>query len=1192
MGIGGACAVQAARPSLTDIRERNSREAFRWAPEAKAAQAAWQNRHSSDPLGAKAPVSTPDQVLPSSESYAYLDMPDGKTWFATVDFEKEVFSQSAYYTDWAYTGVEISIYNENYQKVGYIHDSIELPEGFERCSNAEVGACVSRKFFNSDDNYEVMLMLNFKPEGEPGAVAFTNVYSLKGPDTAASRLLTIPGYYTVAINNAADAWSEDFYMEFFTSETYTEDEMIFTFDIFGKAGWGSDGPARLMTFPVNMLYVMSDGENEGVPVMLNSRGRDLYVTLARYEKTFFEDPFDFTNDNLNPDNKFLIDLYTKIGYASALTKAKTIEIPCQEPGADFAMRSYSLGQFQAYEDITFDFSEDGNPAFIVTEAQSDYRENVTWSYNVYDYDGNKIKTFGEATDGYLRLSSVKGAPEQFCFISYDNSGLPVYSIMNYPSLTTQVEIPAYYDDGEVSAVMSMTLDRAPVPGGYNYVFAASRGESDDQDNTLQPVYWFDNEGLLLHVDNINGGKNINLIKPFIAGYALDPYLFNTDAAREYMVLIQRQDYAGSNAAHTELCIINDKGDMLVQWPFEKNDAGISISLVNTDSNPAIWISWEDAADKLYHNEFIKLPLNKFEGTGTKADPYLVYTPGDFNQIRFNLAGHFRLANDIDFSGVEVASVSGTLTGGFDGAGHTIKNITLEDKAIFQNVGLSDLPENVYIKDLTLSGVTVEGDAEAILAETSYCTTFSNVHIHKALVSGSNDADFGTMVNLANSGTVISECSASVEIDLPDASNVGGLVSTLGGDARIEASYVTGSVKADSEVGGIAGTLRNAQGAIVDCHVDAVIEARNLIGGVVASSERGVVERCIVEGEITATEAGFRYDADYNRVPVISVGGVVGHLKTKTANPESDGGDASIEETYVVKGCVVGLDAITIPSDEPRLLETAHRIVGRSSINDDPEILDEIYNEDTGEWEIVWGDPAGPEPWIADNYALSDLQLIHGEVADDAATTEGKSIEFDEADGGFFTGLGYGFHGYEASAPWVSSYTGLPDLHFEKNIGASISFDPAEMALTVGEKKNALLVLEGVEFDALTFEFSDEENLIANPVEFDGDGNVIIEVEVMKEGTYTLTVTNGSISATLTIYGTSGIANVSADDSGLSYDGGVVVAQGCGISLFDMAGVRVASGHSTLSTAGLPAGIYMAVAVTADGSRSTLKIAVK
>lgn len=46
---------------------------------------------------------------------------------------------------------------------------------------------------------------------------------------------------------------------------------------------------------------------------------------------------------------------------------------------------------------------------------------------------------------------------------------------------------------------------------------------------------------------------------------------------------------------------------------------------------------------------------------------------------------------------------------------------------------------------------------------------------------------------------------------------------------------------------------------------------------------------------------------------------------------------------VVKGCVVALDAITIPTDNPVLAETAHRIVGRSRVNNDPEIIDEVYN---------------------------------------------------------------------------------------------------------------------------------------------------------------------------------------------------------------------------------------------------------
>ena len=71
-----------------------------------------------------------------------------------------------------------------------------------------------------------------------------------------------------------------------------------------------------------------------------------------------------------------------------------------------------------------------------------------------------------------------------------------------------------------------------------------------------------------------------------------------------------------------------------------------------------------------------------EGLGTKASPYLIYNPKDFNQMKQNPRGYYKLANSIDFNSEHYKEENGLyffgyeplllFAGGLDGDGYTLK----------------------------------------------------------------------------------------------------------------------------------------------------------------------------------------------------------------------------------------------------------------------------------------------------------------------------------------------------------------------------------------------------------------------------------------------------------------------------------------------------------------------------------------
>jgi len=1164
--LAQAVAVQAAGP-------------FKWAPRSKSAPAEWQQ-----PLGApahkkspaKAPKTEADQTLPAAESFGYLDMPDGTTRFIVTEFKKEDFGEPGeYYTDYTITGIKATIYDSNYQPVGLIEDTIELPEGTEKCSQISFGTTVTKKFFNTDDNYEVMMMMSFKPTGTPGAIPYTKVYSVKGADTNASVVTTLPGYYISAINTATDAYGEDFFMEFFSGEQETEDQWLNTFSIYTKASYSNPEASVLKSFTVDMIHTMSDGDNEAMPVTMAANGKNLYVTVAQYEKTFFEDPFNITNDKLSEDNHYIIELWAREGFAKEMTLKKTTSIPCDLPAdSEYAMRSYALGMFSYDKDVTFDFTDDGLPAYIISIVDTGWQEGQSSCFfAVYDTDGNIIKTFGKDNQGYLQVSPVAGQPDQYCFIvaDADNPEALNFSFVNYPSLDESVRIPATYTDGTTTLNLSNTLDRAAYGAGYCYVFANVRGETDADGNVLQPMVWIDSEGKLIRVDRINGGKNVNIIRPYVGGQVLNPWVFNTDNKQEYLFYVQRLNDSSSSATHTELCVANADGEMLLQYAFDTKDTSINASIVNITTQPAIWLTYTPA-DKLYHSEFINLPLNKMQGDGTVGNPYLISTIGDMELVKNNLSAHYRITADLDYAGRAFTPITEPFTGSIDGASHTIRNFSLSDASMFKSIAGTESAK-ASIKDLTLSHVTLDGEADAVLASAMSNAELSNVHVYKADINASGYT-FGTLAE-STQNAVLSECSAaSTTINAPGCAGVGGLVNALGKNSSAVACAFSGEITGKSSVGGIAAEGQSSA-TVKDCHVNAILKAEYSIGGIIAYSDRSLIERCEVEGEITATGHGLTY-TENGQKNMVNVGGIAGYIGLPSSSYDDDYNPIPGTFGTVVKGCVVGLSAINIDeaATDATLLETAHRIAGGTCINEEPEVTG--YDPDT--WEPIYGDPYGPEPGLVDNYALDDLARIQATVADELTSTEGKSIAYDALDRDLLTNLGWGFFDYTAEKPWVTGTAGLPQLHYEAATGSYLAFNPSMISVVEGEKASVLLEMDNITFDALTINISDEENCTANPVEFDENGNVIFEIEVKALGTYTVTATNGSVTATLTVTGVSGIADVTAADSSsaISYDGTTLrSADGSPVSVYSISGVLMKAPAAEVSVDTLPAGIYIA-----------------
>lgn len=1199
------CSVTASAGNVRDLRTNltSVTEKFGWMPESKATGSGWiptsSNFTKSKMFKSNdAAVTMPDIVMTPGENYTYVDMPDGTTWLARTDIRKEVRQANEYYTDYKYTGFTVTFYDTDYKQAGLIDYDIEVPEGMECCTNIQVGPLVTQKFFNTDSNYEIMVMLNFKPIDNYGAIPLTTVFSLRGADTPAEKVTDINGYYVTYTNAATDSWSEDFFIGFYTDEEMVEDvpegelpKMLYTYTVYTEATYLNPNASPLMELVVDMMYVMADGDNEiSAPIMLQSNNGTSYLATAKYAKTFFKNPLNFFDDSLNPDNSYVIDLYRFSGYYEKTAEhVKSTAIPCESPAESYTMRSYCLGRFSLEDDITFDFGDGTLPSYILTVNDADMRENNEEHFEIYDTDANKIKVFGQETDAMMRLNDINGFPTQYCFYQPGEGGLMEFGIYDYPSLEKVASIPTTAPFGSEQLQLSLTLDRVAGGAKYNYAVAALNGDVDENGKTFHPVAWFDHNGNFTKVDKVTGGENVVMMKPYIASFALDPYLFHTDDKTDYLTFVLRNENHGTSASHYELLVVNEDGDVRFCYNYPLSSTANTASLLNLTTNPAIWVSYYDTDTKLVTSDIIKLPLNSLEGEGTAESPYLISTAGDFALIDRNLSAHYRLTNDIDFAGATLKGFKDALTGSLDGAGFTMRNIVIENNPIFEYVGKIDAPERAVVKNLTLSHVTTTG-ANSVIVKRLMNADVENVFINDLNATLDGLEDFGAIANSIRFGSKVTGCGVNGTILAPDCIGVGGIAYDLDSEGAITACSFSGSITGSRSVGGIVGSISKATATVSDCHVNADLTARNTVGGIAGDSSRGPITRCFVEGNITATQPATEW-SDYlgTQRQAINVGGVLGTLSRPESTYSDTGATIVGDFNTALSGNVVALGSINIPDDES-LKATTHRIVGHTVANDDPVVISEKYNPSTYDYDIVWGDPL-VETGLADNYAFADLAPVSGKAGE--TNEEGADVDAARFGQDFLAGLGYGFYGYSATEPWIMADTNLPQLHFEPTIGAYMVFEPIHISLDEGETAYVLLKLENIEFDSLTIESSDETNCTLNPIELDDDGNAICEVTCLKAGTYTHTASNGRITATLLVTGVSGITQTVTDAaSAISFDGVTVSAPGCRLTIYSISGVAVASGADKVSASSLAAGVYAVAATDATGQRSTLKIIVK
>lgn len=298
------------------------------------------------------------------------------------------------------------------------------------------------------------------------------------------------------------------------------------------------------------------------------------------------------------------------------------------------------------------------------------------------------------------------------------------------------------------------------------------------------------------------------------------------------------------------------------------------------------------------------------GSGTLADPYVIWDVNDLQNVSLDLTAYYELGQDIDASAT--AGWNGGLgflpiglwvnwggvvpptpwiacagvywkqtpfTGHFDGKGHSITELTIHRTRHiaptttcpdYHNVGLfSQLSGGAVVQNVNLVNADIDGH-DTVGALVGY--SFSNATITNCHSSGSvdvEDSDAGGLIGEADDDVTISNCSSSASVTA-GTSDAGGLVAAVWDHVSIANSYATGAVIGGGDwVGGLVGFF-GFYSTISNCYATGNVQGDDEVGGLAGLCEDGTIEYCYATGDVQGD---------------VMVGGLVGLLNGSSITTE-------------------------------------------------------------------------------------------------------------------------------------------------------------------------------------------------------------------------------------------------------------------------------------------------------------------
>jgi hypothetical protein len=291
----------------------------------------------------------------------------------------------------------------------------------------------------------------------------------------------------------------------------------------------------------------------------------------------------------------------------------------------------------------------------------------------------------------------------------------------------------------------------------------------------------------------------------------------------------------------------------------------------------------DFATVWHMAETVSYPLFQWQelppaGSGTSADPYLIYDVYKLQSMKDNLAAHYALACDIDAActvgwnsgagfiplGNATIAFSGTIEGNNHSVTGLYENHPTNRVGLFYSIS-NGYAGNISLLNVNLTGTTIAGGFTAAISGT---TTLNNVRVTGAL--SSSGTWIGGLIGVSE-GT-ITRCSANISVT--GGRYAGGLVGRLAW-GLVSQSHASGNVKGTESIGGLIGYIDGGT-RVTDSYSTGTVTRKsgsvNLrIGGFSGMNYMAKVLNCYSTGQVIYE--GTTNPTDKGLVGNVTVGGV-------------------------------------------------------------------------------------------------------------------------------------------------------------------------------------------------------------------------------------------------------------------------------------------------------------------------------
>ncbi len=295
------------------------------------------------------------------------------------------------------------------------------------------------------------------------------------------------------------------------------------------------------------------------------------------------------------------------------------------------------------------------------------------------------------------------------------------------------------------------------------------------------------------------------------------------------------------------------------------------------------------------------------GDGSVGNPYEIETLGNLSWLMQNQDQwdkHYIQTADIDASDTlnwyggegfsPIGNWSVLFTGSYDGQGHTISNLNINNTSADYPIGLFGFPQDAVIKNIGLIDCLIYGSGDVGgLVGFSMGTTISNCYstgsvsgtqnyigglvgeIYGSTISNcyssgsvSGGAYIGGLIGY-NSGSPMSNCNSGYSKVTGTRDGIGGLIG-YNEDSPVSNCYSFGEVFGNSDVGGLVGGNYSSSN-ISDCNSFSMVHGLNYnVGGLVGNNDTSSITNSystnlavINEGESTGGLVGFNSESPLN-----------------------------------------------------------------------------------------------------------------------------------------------------------------------------------------------------------------------------------------------------------------------------------------------------------------------------------------